>query len=266
MEYHNGSVPYYTFSSFDAFPELFHAVFTRHGGVSPKPWDSLNLGWSVGDAPERVEENYRRIAAVVGAPREHLTTTWQVHGNTILVVDASHYGGSLGQADGLITNTPNIPLLQRYADCTPILIYDPVRRAVGIGHAGWRGVVNHTAAALVRAMIDVFGSEPATMVAAVGPAIGPCCYEVGPEVIEAIQASQQKPERLLRASERPGHAYLDLWQANASQLNEMGVGGVEVAALCTACHRTEFFSHRGDAGRSGRFAAVVMLREGGHDG
>ncbi len=263
MQYHHGAVPYYTFSSFDAFPELFHAVFTRHGGVSPRPWHSLNLGWSVGDAPERVEENYRRIAATIGVSREDLTTTWQVHGNTILVADETHHGGSLGKADGLITTTPRIPLLQRYADCTPILIYDPARRAIGIAHAGWQGVVRRTAAALVHAMTEVFGCDPTTMVAAVGPAIGPCCYEVGPDVIEAIRASQHQPERLLRPSERVGHAYLDLWQANASQLDDMGVGSIEVAARCTSCHRNEFFSHRGDAGRTGRFAAVMMLQDMG---
>ncbi len=260
MNYHNRPVPYYTFPSLDAFPRLFHAVFTRRGGVSPKPWDSLNLGWSVGDDPDRVEENYRRVARAVGVTREALTTTWQVHGNRILVADETHHGGSLGKADGLITNTPGIPLLQRYADCTPILIYDPEHHAAGIAHAGWQGVVARTAEALVRAMTAAFGSDPAGMVAAVGPAIGPCCYEVGPEVAEAIRASQRDPDALLRPSVRTGHAYLDLWQANARQLQDAGVKQVEVAGLCTACHTDIFFSHRGDKGQSGRFGAVIMLK------
>ena len=263
MHYHDLPVPYYTFPSLDAFSGLFHAVFTRRGGVSPKPWDSLNLGWMVGDDPGRVEENYRRVAKVVGVAREELTTTWQVHGNAILLADPDHRGKSLGKADGLITNTPGIPLLQRYADCTPILIYDPEHHAAGIAHAGWQGVVHRTAEALVRAMTDAFDSDPADMTAAVGPAIGPCCYEVGPEVVEAIRASQRDPDALLRPSARAGRAYLDLWRANARQLRDAGVDQVEVAGLCTACHTDIFFSHRGDRGRSGRFGMVIMLRARG---
>ena len=260
MRYHEHPLPHYTFETLDTFPELFHAVFTRRGGVSPKPWHTLNLGWMVGDDPRRVEMNYRRVASVVGMPREALTTTWQVHGNTILVADADHRGKSLGKADGLITQTPGIPLLQRYADCTPILLYDPEHRAAGIAHAGWQGVVARTAEAAVRAMTAAFGSDPSRMVAAVGPAIGPCCYEVGPEVVAAIRDTQRDPDDLLRPSDRAGHAYLDLWEANARQLRDAGVGTVEVAGLCTACHTDIFFSHRGEQGRTGRFGAVIMLR------
>lgn len=260
MIYHDLPTPYYTFAALDAFPRLVHGVFTRLGGVSPAPWDSLNLGWSVGDDFVRVDQNYRRIAQTLGFPREALTTTWQVHGNTILQADASHHGGSLGRADGLITDTPGVPLLQRYADCTPILLYDPEHHAAGIAHAGWQGVVARTAEAAVQAMVAAFGSDPAQMVGAIGPAIGPCCYEVGPEVVIAIRDSQRLPNALLRPSQRPDHAYLDLWQANARQLQDAGVGVVEMAGLCTACHTDIFFSHRGDHGKSGRFGAVMMLR------
>jgi YfiH family protein len=260
MIYHDLSVPYYTFESLDAFPELFHAVFTRRGGVSPAPWDSLNLGWTVGDEETRVEENYRRVAQVAGMAREALTTTWQVHGNVILEANAAHRGGSLGKADGLITKVSGIPLLQRYADCTPIIVYDPEHRAVGIAHAGWQGVVNRTAEALVQAMIDAYESRPQELIGVVGPAIGPCCYEVGPEVVAAIRATQHDPDQLLGPSQRPGHAYLDMWDANARQLRDAGLEAVEVAGLCTACHTDIFFSHRGDRGKSGRFGAVVMLK------
>ena len=282
MQFHNHHpIPYYTFDAFDAFPGLQHAVLTRLGGVSPKPWDSLNLGWTVGDAREHVEANYRRWASAFGLKREDLTTTWQVHGNRVLVADDAHRGGSLGKADALITNTPGIPLVQRYADCTPIMLYDPVRHACGIAHAGWRGVVARCAEAAVRAMQAEFGCDPADMVAAVGPAIGPCCYEVGEEVAQAIRATQRHPERLLtpalqlptsdlrprtpdfgpRTSDSHHTAYfLDLWEANAQQLRDAGVGHIEVAQICTACHRDIFFSHRGDKGRSGRFGAFIMLR------
>jgi YfiH family protein len=262
MRFHNHrAIPYFTFPGFDAQPGLCHAVLTRLGGVSPAPWDSLNLGWTVGDSRERVEMNYRLWAEAFGLRRQDLTTTWQVHGNRVLVADADHRGGSLGQADALITATPYLPLVQRYADCTPILLYDPVRHACGIAHAGWRGTAARCAEATVQAMQVVFGCEPADMVAAIGPAIGPCCYEVGADVIEAMRASHRCADALLYPGPRSHTAYLDLWQANAEQLREAGVRHIEIAGVCTACRRDLFFSHRGDGGRSGRFGAFVMLTE-----
>jgi YfiH family protein len=255
--------PHYTFPSLDHFPDLRHAVLTRLAGVSPAPWDSLNLGWTVGDDHANVEANYQRWTRALGVERGHLTTTWQVHGNRIMRVGASDRGRSVGKADGLITNMPGVPLVQRYADCTPILLYDPVQHAAGIAHAGWQGVVARVAESAVRAMQAAFDSNPAELVTAVGPAIGPCCYEVGPEVVAAISTSQREPDHLFSPSPNGGgKAYLDLWEANAQQLRDAGVRQIEVAGLCTACHNDIFFSHRGDKGHSGRFAAFIMLEEG----
>jgi len=262
MQFHpSPGFPHYTFPAFDRFSAFRHAVLTRQGGVSPAPWDSLNLGWTVGDDNANVEANYQRWTQALGIERSHLTTTWQVHGNRIMPVGLSDRGRSVGKADGLITDTPGIPLAQRYADCTPILLYDPVRHAAGIAHAGWQGVVVRVAESAVRAMQQAFGTNPADLVTAVGPAIGPCCYEVGPEVIVAISTSQREPDRLLSPSQNDGKAYLDLWEANAQQLRDAGVRHIEIAELCTACHNDIFFSHRGDKGHSGRFAAFVMLEE-----
>lgn len=256
------SVPYYTFPTFEAFPSLVHGVLTRRGGVSPAPWDSLNLGWTVGDAAENVETNYRCWTHSFGLERDSLTTTWQVHSADILLAGNGRRGGSLGRADGLVTRTPGIPLVQRYADCTPILAYDPVQHACGIAHAGWQGTVRRCAEALIRTMQGEMGSDPADIIAAVGPAIGPCCYEIGAEVITAVQDSQSDPASLLTPT-RPEHARFDLWEANARQLRECGVEQIEIAGMCTACQRDIFFSHRGDKGRSGRFAAFVMLLDTG---
>ncbi len=260
MIFHNHSdIPYYTFASFDARAGVRHAVLTRLGGVSPAPWNSLNLGWTVGDEHANVEANYQRWSQAFALDRAELTTTWQVHGNCVVIADASHRRGSLGQADALITRTPGLPLAQRFADCTPILLYDPAHHACGIAHAGWQGVVARCAEATVRAMQSHFGSVPADLIVGIGPAIGPCCYEVGPEVAAAIRSNHRLPEPLLLPGPRPHTVYLDLWEANAQQLRDVGVRQVEVAGLCTSCHRHLFFSHRGDKGRSGRFGAFVML-------
>lgn len=270
-------LPLVHFPGLAAFPGLVHAVSTRRGGVSDGPFASLNLGWTVGDERENVEANYRRLAASLGLPREHLTTTWQVHGNIIVRVGAADRGSMIAKADGIITDQPDLPLTQRYADCTPVLVYDPQRHAIGLVHAGWRGAVAGVTSALVQAMAQAFDSDPARLVAVVGPAIGPCCYEVGPEVVAAVQGALADSAGLLiwpgdRAGGRPAPAarsaeaphndrpHFDLWQANRRQLAQAGVQQIEVAGVCTRCRRDTYFSHRGDGGRTGRFAAVMMLR------
>lgn len=274
-------VPLLRFASLGGFDGLIHAVTTRHGGVSQGYWASLNLGKTVGDDPAHVETNHRLFAGAVGVRREHFTTTWQVHGRHVLRATAEHRGTLIGQADGIMTDQAEVPLTQRYADCTPILVYDPVRHAVGLAHAGWRGTVAGMAGALVAAMAERYGSDPADLAAVVGPAIGPCCYEVGEEVVDAVRLAVADPDRLLHASSAVvaadpprtdvsgrgssnGHSarlHFDLWEANRLQLAEAGVGQIEVAGLCTSCRRDLFFSHRGDHGETGRFGAVVMLRK-----
>lgn len=258
------TLPLTRFPSLSALSGLVHGVSTRQGGVSEGPFASLNLGWTVGDERAAVEANYRRLAEALALPRQHLTTTWQVHGNRVVRAHLEDRGTMLGQADGIITDVPNLPLTQRYADCTPVLVYDPKRQAVGLAHAGWRSTAGGVSVALVRAMIDSFGSDPGDLVAVIGPAIGPCCYEVGPEVEEAVvRAWQVGPSWLSRkgsAGPSNGRALLDLWEANRWQLAWAGVGSVEVAGICTRCRKDLYFSHRGDHGRTGRFAVVAMLK------
>jgi len=148
----------------------------------------------------------------------------------------------------------------RYADCAPVLFYSAARRAVGIAHAGWRGTALRVAAATAQMMVSAFGCDPAELLAAVGPSIGPCCYQVGPEVIE--QFRQAFPgEQVLSAPDAAGRAYADLWHANVVQLQEVGVAQVEVSGFCTCCRQDVFFSHRGSGGRTGRFAAYIRLAE-----
>ena len=164
-----------------------------------------------------------------------------------------------------------------FGDCTPIFLYDPRRHAIGLGHAGWRGTMVDLPGAMVRAMTEQFGSDPADLVAAVGPCIGPCCYEVGEEVIAAVEAAFAEADTLLRPPTEEatpvarrgqesdgrrstdGHRFFDLPQANHVNLANAGVRNIEMSGFCTACRTDLFFSHRAEKGRTGRFGAVFAL-------
>jgi len=252
-------IPVFQFSSLASRPGLVHAVSTRRGGVSPAPWDSLNLSHTRGDDTARVNENHRRLCAALDVPADALTNAYQVHGAQVRLIGPAQRGERQMNTDALITAAPDTPLLLRFADCTPIVIYDPVHHALGLAHAGWRGTVAGIAAATVHAMQVSFGSRPAELLAGVGPAIGPCCYEVGDEVEEAVRQAFSNPEALLPPGPR-ARRHFNLWAANGQQLEEAGVRQIETAELCTACHHDWFFSHRAAAGRCGHFGALVMLR------
>ena len=181
---------------FSSFPEdiAVHGVSCRRGGVSKSPWDSLDLGLHVGDDPADVAENRRRYLAALGLDASQLVTPEQVHGEAIQRVGRSDagrgalsYADSIAKTDALITDEPGLPLLLCFADCTPILLLDPAHRAVGIAHGGWKGTVRRIAAKTVLRMQREFGTRPENVLAAIGPSIGPCCYEVGPEVERQFQ-------------------------------------------------------------------------------
>ena len=265
-----------TISRLDDYARLLHGFSTRLGGVSQPPHASLNLAFSRPDDPAAVLENRRRFAAALGFSLDDVVIAGQVHGTTVRVVAEADRGrGAYGianvlpPADALITNTPDVVLWAGFGDCTPLLFFDPVQHAVGVAHAGWRGTVDNIAGAVVAAMHQHFASDPANLVVAIGPAIGPCCYEVGTEVISAATAAfgvATAAELLLRppGNDRP---HFDLWSANAFWLEQAGVDAHNIiqTELCTACNVDRFFSHRRESGQTGRFAAVIGLcspREG----
>jgi YfiH family protein len=197
-----------------------------------------------------VDENLRRAADAVGARREELFAAYQVHGRAVTIVDKDSDGRP--RCDVLVTKSPARALMLRYADCTPVLLADTRQAAIGVVHAGWRGSAVRAASAAVEAMQAAFGSRPGDLVAGIGPAIGPCCYTVGTDVVEAFA---DRPE-LFEAGR------LDLWEANRRALIEAGVPStnVEVAGICTQCHADEYFSHRANGGQpAGRFAGVIRL-------
>lgn len=248
----------YQFESL-AIEGLVHAVFTRLGGVSQGPFATLNVSENVGDEPAAVAENRRRIYAHLGLEAGQVVLTGQVHGSHVARVGVDDGGRTLPNTDGLLTDAPNVALLLRFADCQPILLYDPAHHALGLAHAGWRGVALGIARRAVEAMQEAFGSQPGDLVAGLGPAIGPCCYTVGHEVAAAMGYALPHWKRVMHVQGEDTWRF-DLPAANAQHLAAAGVRHIEQAGLCTTCRRDEFFSHRADGGQTGRFATVAYLQ------
>jgi len=251
-------LPFFRFTTFIGNGADQHAVFTREGGVSPAPFDSLNLSVSVPDQKSNVYANRRRAYGIYGRDTDTVVHAHLVHGATVARVTQADNGTWLRHVDGLITDDVGCALTMNFADCAPILLYDPDRHAAGLGHAGWQGAVKDLPGAMVRAMQREFGSNPAALLAAVGPCIGPCCYEVGEPVISAVHATFDEPASLLVDNGGP-RPHFDLPRANRRTLEAAGVRHVEVAPLCTACRTDLFYSHRAERGRTGRFGAIMML-------
>jgi YfiH family protein len=258
MPFHSqGEIRYFQFEQFGL--GLVQAVFTRQGGASPAPWDSLNLGSSVGDNLERVLENRQRVLAAMGRDFASVYDVWQVHGVDVAIAQAPRIPElPHTQADAILTDKPGLTLLMRFADCVPVLLYDPLRRVAGIAHAGWMGTVRATVRFAVEAMQKQYNSNPADILAAIGPSIGPDHYEVGPEVIQQVRMAFGSDASGLLIS-LAGHTHLDLWAANRLLLERAGVRHVEVAGLCTACNTDDWFSHRAENGHTGRFGAIITL-------
>jgi hypothetical protein len=228
-----------------AFP---HGFTTRSGGASPPPWDALNLGGAVGDDPANVEENWRRLEAATGLAFARVR---QVHGTTVVRAEAAT--GPALEADAVVSVATGVAACVSVADCVPVLIADPDGGAVAAVHAGWRGTIALAAAEGVRALARE-GADASRLLAVIGPSIGPCCYEVSPELAERFRG--RFGADVVRAGATPR---LDLWRANLLALAEAGVRGerVEVLGRCTACERELFFSHRRDAGRTGRQVGFI---------
>ena len=238
---------------------LTEAVFTRQGGCSPDPWNALNFGGTVGDDPARVRANRNQALLALNRDPGSVYDVWQVHGVNVAVADAPRPPDTPHlEADTILTDTPGITLLMRFADCVPILLHDPVRKVVGISHAGWMGTVRGTVRLAVEAMQSRFGSLPGDILAGIGPSIGPDHYEVGPDVIAQVhQAFGSAASSLL--AEQAGSTHFDLWAANRLILENAGVRQIELSGLCTACHTGDWYSHRAERGRTGRFGAIIAL-------
>jgi len=258
MSFHeHNELRYYSFDIFSK--SIKQAVFTRHGGVSLAPWHSLNLGGSVGDDPAHVAENRVRVFQSMGCEPASIHDVWLIHGTSIVYADAPRpLDQPSAKADIIFTDNPNVSLFMRFGDCVPILFHDPKKHVIGIAHAGWMGTVRGVVLAAVEGMQSHYGCKPEDIVAGIGPSIGVDHYEVGADVISQFQEKYNKDaDQILQT--RNESTYLDLWTANAIQLRNAGVEQIQISGLCTACHLDDWFSHRAEKGRTGRFGAIMAL-------
>lgn len=257
-EHRVGKLKFYTFSMLDEFG-IDHAMVTRHGGVSPVPWATLNLGATVGDSRENVNENMHRFLNSFYIDRDELFDVWQVHGNDIVMANRSRKVNEKHiKADAILTNKKGLALLMRFADCVPILLFDPNKKVIGIAHAGWKGTIRKVVGKTVLSMKQNYGSEPENIIAGIGPSIAGHHYEVGPEVTnEVIKIMGNHATDVLIS--RNGSIHLDLWKANQLLLEEAGISKIENIGLCTACRTDDWFSHRAESGKSGRFGVYIRL-------
>lgn len=248
----------------DRFSAISHAFTTRLGGISPPPFDSLNLSSGGGDKKENVRKNIEALRSAMSL-KSGLFLLEQVHGDHVLVVEDAVAAGSNRPVDAAVTAIPGIPLTILTADCLPVLLYDPKRNTAGAVHAGWRGTASGITEKTVKVMIERFGCDAADITAAMGPAVGPCCYEVDDAVSDGFRKGAVDDWRYAAERCRGGDRrwMLDLAKANSIQLLRAGVrkGRISLPPYCTCCKSDLFFSYRRDGKMSGRQGAILMLNQ-----
>ena len=255
------------FPVFEEIPWIRHGFSTLIGGVSEGIFESMNLSFGRGDPDENVRENFRRFCAALDIDSQSLVLSAQDHHTNILRVTQEDCGKGIWREkeyesiDGLVTDEPGVALATFYADCVPLYFIDPVHRAIGLSHAGWRGTVAEMGRKTVERMTSEFGSDPADMLAAVGPSIGPCCYEVDDVVIDAVKALQLPHQDVCFTEKGDGKYLLNLWEVNVQILVRAGIPekSITVAALCTCCEHDSLISHRATNGQRGGMAAVLSI-------
>ena len=250
----------------EALGNVPHGFSTRLGGVSPAPWDSLNLGVGRGDTMDNVRENYRRFCAALGLDARRAVLSKQVHEDVVRHVTAEDAGKGLWRdrdytsVDGMVTDVVGLPLVVFSADCNVILLHDPVRGAIGACHAGWRGTALGIARKTALEMMRLFGCNPSDIRAAIGPSIGQCCFETDDDVPAALRAALgQEADPYME--QRGVKTHIDLKGVNALWLRKAGVETVDICHDCTACRGDLYWSHRKTGNDRGAQIAMIALKE-----
>ncbi len=262
-------VPLLRFPVLEETGVVEHCFTTRLGGVSEGIYTSMNLSFTRGDKEEAVQENYGRIAQCMGASKEAFVCSDQTHTTNIKKATKEDAGCGVTRpkmyqdVDGLITNVPGLVLSTFFADCVPLYFVDPVHRAIGMSHSGWRGTVGRMGRATILAMGQEYGTKPEDLICAIGPSICKDCYEVSEDVAEAFAAEFKGQEEKILEAKGNGKYQLDLWKANEIVLLEAGVkkGHLAVTNLCTCCNPELLFSHRASHGKRGNLGAFLRLKE-----
>lgn len=262
-------VPFLQFSLLEETGIVTHAFSTRLGGVSEGVCSTMNVSFTRGDREEAVRENYRRLGEAVGFDCADLVCSDQTHTTNIRAVTEADRGKGFARPkdytdiDGLITNVPGLVLATFYADCVPLYFVDPVKKAIGLSHSGWRGTVGKIGKKTVERMQEEYGSNPTDIRAVIGPSICQDCYEVSADVIEEFRKAFSKeywPE--LYYAKENGKYQLNLWRANELIFREAGIlpEHTAVTDLCTCCNSSLLFSHRASHGKRGNLGAFLMLK------
>ena len=266
-EAENGVV-YLTWPAIEKIEGIRHAFSTRIGGVSKEHLSSMNLSFSRGDDPANVRENYRRFCEAAGFEVENIVTSDQTHTTKVRYVTKADCGSGVTRdrdfhdIDGMITDEPGVVLATFYADCVPLYFVDPVHRAIGLSHSGWRGTVHKMGQATLDAMHERFGTEAKDVIAAVGPSICQDCYEVSGDVAVEFERAFAGHEHEILIAKENGKYQLDLWKANEIVLLDAGVlpEHIEITDICTCCNPDLLFSHRASHGKRGNLGAFLCLK------
>jgi polyphenol oxidase len=258
------SIQYYESSFLSGCDFLTHAFCTRLGGDSEEDYASLNISFKEGDLESRVLQNWNRLAMAFAIPLEQFITLNQVHGDDIFVIKP--YGDYLPtdkalNYDAIVTTRRNLAICIKTADCVPVFIVDRAKKIIAAVHAGWKSTALEISAKVIRLLYDKYGSSPRDILAAIGPAIGQCCFEVDDEAADSF-VYKQGHESFLSPGERPNKWIVDLPEANRRQMINCGIpeDNIDVSNLCTSCRQDLFFSHRGSGGITGRQLNFMMIK------
>lgn len=259
---------FFLFPNFLNDKELIHAISTREAGVSSSNYESLNLSFQVGDADDNVMENHRIVSHALGFDLRSLATGQQIHHDNIAMVDERHLkkdcflpDNAFPKTDALVTDVPGLTLMTRYADCVPLLFYDPKTHTVATAHAGWKGTLLHIAQKTVDVLVKDYHCQPQHIRAAIGPSIGPCCYRINSTMAgEAVRVLHKAQQYFVTSTN--DDLYFNLWQANKKQLQHAGIKDdhLSCAELCTSCNIDLFYSYRKEKQVTGRFGALIGRR------
>ena len=267
------TIPVLRFQALDRTGIVEHCFTTREGGVSGREpgmehLHSLNLSFSRGDREENVRENFHRVAAELGVSVDRFVFTAQTHTTNVRVVSGQDAGKGLtrpldwSDVDGLVTDVPGLVLSVFVADCVPVAFVDPVHRAIGLAHSGWRGTVGRIGRVTIEKMRENYGSKPEDLICAIGPSICRDCYEVSDDVADRMKQEFSGHEEEILEDKHNGHYQLDLWRTNRIVLEEAGVipEHISVTGVCTCCNPEALYSHRASHGRRGNLGVFLMLK------